>query len=195
MLVWQRLLPCGEPGQRSKLFRDTAQTKPRMTHWICMAHQRVGVDVNPSTPGQRMVLLSRVWPKECFTEVVVSCWLVWACEVSPADLPLLTKAFLWLFFVWESYFYRLSLFIYICQMSISLSVLVRSQKGNVLAFPTKNLGLHSMVDDRRQLSKDLIHFKLVKLILLCESLSLHCLLCSFIQADSVVCSEQAAVKG
>lgn len=62
-------------------------------------------------------------------------------------------------------------------------------------FPLKNLGLHSMVDDRRQLSKDLTHFKLVKLMLLCESFSLPCLLCSFTRADSVVCSEQAIVKG
>lgn len=79
----------------------------------------------------------QVPPKECFTEVAVSCWLVWACEMSPADLLLLTKAFLWLFFVWESYFYCLSLFICICQMNISLSVLVRSQIWSVLAFPTK----------------------------------------------------------
>lgn len=140
------------------------------------------------------MLPSRLHPKECFTKVVVSCWLVWACKVSPADLLALTKAPLWLFFVWESDFHCLGLFIYFFQMSVSLSVLVRSQKGSVLAFHTKNLGLHSLVKDSRQLSKDLIHFKWVKLKL-CESSSPHSLLSSFIQADSVMCSEQASVKG
>lgn len=52
-----------------------------------------------------------------------------------------------------------------------------------------------MVDDRRQLSKDLIHFKSVKLMLLRESFSPHCLLCPFTQADSVVHSEQASERG
>lgn len=138
LAVAETVTPCGEPGWRSKQFLpfgDTVHTKLLMTRWICMAHQRVGVDVNPATPALRTVLLSRVWPKECLTEVVVSCWLAWACEVSPADLLLLTKSFLWLFFVWESYFHCLSLFICICQISISLSVLFRSQKGSVLAFP------------------------------------------------------------
>lgn len=65
----------------------------------------------------------------------------------------------------------------------------------MLAFSTKNLGLHSLVKDSRQLSKDLIHLKLVQLKLLHKFFSPHSLLHSFTQADSIMRSEQVSAKG
>lgn len=64
------------------------------------------------SPYPRSEWLSSAHLEECFTGVIVSCWLVWACRVSPADLLVLTKTSLWLFFVWESDFHCFILFIY-----------------------------------------------------------------------------------
>lgn len=49
--------------------------------------------------------------------------------------------------------------------------------------------------DSGQLSKDLIHLKLVQLKLLHKFFSPHSLLHFFTQADNIICSEQASVKG
>lgn len=69
------------------LFRDTVQTKLLMTPWICMAHQRVGVGVNPP-PCLRMVLLSRSDPTS-----VLPRWLFPAGLSGPVKWVLLSCSY------------------------------------------------------------------------------------------------------
>lgn len=141
--------------KRFKTSVETAQTKLLFTCRVCGSEQKVGAywrAWNPEMPPPLITALRALSPG-ILHKSIGSCWCVWACRVSTADPLELTVATLWLFSVWESDFHCLSLFIYFFQMSVSLSVLVKSQKGSILAFPTLSLRLHSLMETTTRLLK------------------------------------------
>lgn len=171
------------------LFRDNVQTKLLMTPWMCMAHQRVGVDVNH--PPQ-------VWECCCSAGLTQRMFYWGGCF-------LLACLGLWSESCWPALTHKgLSLIIFCLGKLLLFSQLIYLYLPNEhFIFSSGQKSERKCLSFSHQKSWAAFHggwqktaltlFKLVKLMLLCESFSLW-LLSSFTQADSVLCSEQAAVK-